>query len=176
MKIPFVIDANLVRGLDYYNHTVFEIMLEGEGFGSITTLSGGGRYNGLVEDLGGPNTPAIGFALSIERLILALDSQNITLPIDNEIDCFFIALGEEAKVAVTSLLYQLRKTGLKGEKDYQDRKLKAQFKAADRLNARYVAVLGEEELQRQVINLKNQETGEQEEVALDIFVKYLSSK
>jgi histidyl-tRNA synthetase len=176
MKIPFVIDANLVRGLDYYNHTVFEIMLEGEGFGSITTLSGGGRYNGLVEDLGGPNTPAIGFALSIERLILALDSQNVTLPIDNEIDCFFISLGEEAKMEVTALLYQLRKIGLKGEKDYQDRKLKAQFKAADRLNAKYVAVLGEDELQRQVINLKNQETGEQEEVALDIFVKYLSSK
>ncbi|QKE75521.1 histidine--tRNA ligase [Arthrobacter citreus] len=176
MKIPFEIDANLVRGLDYYNHTVFEIMLEGKGFGSISTLSGGGRYNGLVEEIGGPNTPGIGFALSIERLLLALETEEIDLPIQQEMDVFLIALGDEVKKEATAILYQLRKAGLVCEKDYQDRKIKAQFKAAERYKSKFVAVLGEDELSRGVINLKDQETGVQEEVALDIFVKYVSSK
>lgn len=176
MNIPFVIDANLVRGLDYYNHTVYEVMLEGKGFGSISTLCGGGRYNGLVEEFGGPSTPGIGFALSIERLLLALETEEIELPIQQEMDVFLIALGEKAKISAAALIYQLRKAGVVCEKDYLDRKIKAQFKAAERYKARYVAVLGEDEIQRGVINLKDQETGEQEEVALDIFVKYVSSK
>ncbi|MFD3449350.1 histidine--tRNA ligase [Microbacteriaceae bacterium 4G12] len=176
MDIPFEKDPNLVRGLDYYQHTVFEIMSEAEGFGAITTLSGGGRYNGLVQEIGGPEVPGIGFALSVERLLMALQAEGIELPVSQKLDCFVVALGEKAKDYAAKLVYDIRKAGLTSEKDYLDRKIKAQFKAADRLNAKYVAVLGEDELERNVINLKDLATGTQEEIALDIFVSYLAEK
>src|SRR5690625_7965180 len=97
MEIPYTIDQNLVRGLDYYNHTAFEIMSESEGFGAITTLVGGGRYNGLTEELGGPNTPGIGFGMGLERLLMPLEAKNIQLPVQDDLDCFFIAVGDEAE-------------------------------------------------------------------------------
>ncbi|MCA1031871.1 histidine--tRNA ligase [Bacillus timonensis] len=171
--VEFEVDSSLVRGLDYYNHTAFEIMSNAEGFGAITTLCGGGRYNGLVEEIGGPNTPGIGFALSIERLIAALEAEQINLPIKSEIDCYLVALGDNAKDKSVSLVHSVRKAGLTAEKDYLDKKVKAQFKAADRLQATYVAVLGDNELDRQVINVKNMSTGVQEEVPLDQFITYL---
>lgn len=173
MGIEFEIDPRLVRGLDYYNHTAFEIMSNAEGFGAITTLMGGGRYNGLAEEIGGPATPGIGFALSIERLLLALKAEDISLPIEKGLDCYLVALGDSAKDKAASLLYELRKAGFTAEKDYQDRKLKAQFKAADRLNVKYVAVLGEDELAKNVINIKDMATGTQEEVGLSNFIEYL---
>jgi histidyl-tRNA synthetase len=176
MDIPFEKDPNLVRGLDYYQHTVFEIMSEAEGFGAITTLSGGGRYNGLVQEIGGPETPGIGFAMSIERLLMALQAEGIQLPLDYKLDCYVVALGDKAKDAAAKLVYELRKAGLTTEKDYLDRKVKAQFKAADRLSAKYVAVLGENELERNVISIKDMNTGDQEEVALDVFVSYVAEK
>ena len=107
-----------MRGLDYYNHTAFEIMSEAEGFGAITTLAGGGRYNGLAESLGGPETPGIGFAISIERLIAALKAENIELPIETGIDCYLVSLGDEASDFTVKLAYQLRNEGLTVEKDY----------------------------------------------------------
>jgi histidyl-tRNA synthetase len=171
MGVPFEVDPNLVRGLDYYNHTAFEIMSNAEGFGSITTLCGGGRYNGLVEDLGGPETPGIGFALSIERFIAALEAEKVEMELNNTLDLYLVSLGDAAKDYSVKLLHQLRSNGLKAERDYLDRKLKAQFKAADRLQAKFVAVLGENELNNQVINLKNQATGEQQEVGLDRFIE-----
>lgn len=173
MGVDFEIDSRLVRGLDYYNHTAFEIMSDAEGFGAITTLMGGGRYNGLTEEIGGPATPGIGFALSIERLLLALKAEGISLPIEKGLDCFLVALGDSAKDKATSLLYELRKAGFTADKDYQDRKLKAQFKAADRLNVKYVAVLGEDELAKNVINVKEMATSTQEEVQLANFIEYL---
>src|SRR5699024_1212440 len=93
MNIPYTIDTTLVRGLDYYNHTAFEIMSDAECFCAITTLLGGGRYNGLTEELGGPESPGIGFGMGLERLMMALDSEEISLPIDDSIDVYFIALG-----------------------------------------------------------------------------------
>lgn len=173
MGVEYEIDPGLVRGLDYYNHTAFEIMSDAEGFGAITTLMGGGRYNGLAEEIGGPPTPGIGFALSIERLLLALKAEGLSLPIDKGLDCYIVALGEEAKDKATSLLYELRRAGFTADKDYQDRKLKAQFKAADRLNVKYVAVLGEDELAKNVINVKDMATGTQQEVQLANFIEYL---
>ncbi|OZM57821.1 histidine--tRNA ligase [Lottiidibacillus patelloidae] len=167
MEIPYVVDETLVRGLDYYNHTAFEIMSDAEGFGAITTLSGGGRYNGLVEQLGGPETPGIGFALSIERLIAALEAEKVELPIKTELDCFIVAMGEEAKKVATKLLYQLRKAGLSADKDYLDRKAKAQFKAADRFQAKRVLIIGEDEIQKNVVLVKDMESGEQQELSLD---------
>ena len=171
MNIAYTVDATLVRGLDYYNHTAFEIMSNAKGFGAITTLCGGGRYNGLVEEFGGPETPGIGFAMSIERLIAALAAENIALPIEQSIDIYVVALGEAAKDYSVKLVNELRLNGFSAEKDYNDRKIKAQFKAADRTNAKFVAVLGEDELNNNKISLKNMETGEQQELDLQNFIE-----
>lgn len=170
LEIEFVVDPTLVRGLDYYNHTAFEIMSEAEGFGAITTLCGGGRYNGLAEEIGGPETPGIGFALSIERLIAALQAENVVLPIEQGIDCYLVSMGDAAKDYTVKLAYQLRNAGFTVEKDYNDRKMKAQFKSADRLEAKFVAVLGDDELENGKINVKNMATGEQVEYELASFV------
>ncbi|WP_421380091.1 histidine--tRNA ligase [Bacillus salacetis] len=171
MEISFEVDPTLVRGLDYYNHTAFEIMSTAEGFGAITTLCGGGRYNGLVEMIGGPATPGIGFAFSIERLLAALDAEGVELPVQPELDCYIVTMGEEAKDYSVKLLHKLRQEGLSAEKDYLDRKIKTQFKSADRMNAKLVAVLGEDELKENKINLKDMKTGEQKQVDLEAFVE-----
>ena len=171
LDIAFEVDSNLVRGLDYYTHTAFEIMSDAEGFGAITTLCGGGRYNGLTEEIGGPEAPGIGFAMSIERFIAALEAEKVELPIEKGIDCYLVSLGEEAKDYTVGLLHKLRLAGFSAERDYLDRKIKAQFKAADRANAKYVAVLGEDELKANKINLKSMDTGEQTEVDLETFVE-----
>ncbi|MGN8645614.1 histidine--tRNA ligase [Gracilibacillus sp. HCP3S3_G5_1] len=167
MNIAYEVDPNLVRGLDYYNHTAFEIMSDAEGFGAITTLSGGGRYNGLVQELGGPETPGIGFALSIERLLMALEAEGVELPIDSQLDCYVVSLGEEANLKAAAIINELRQAGVQVDKDYQGKKFKGQFKAADRLQAKYVLVLGEDELANNQISVKNMETGDQETIALD---------
>ncbi|URT69912.1 histidine--tRNA ligase [Cytobacillus firmus] len=171
LDIDFTVDPNLVRGLDYYNHTAFEIMSDSEGFGAITTLCGGGRYNGLTEEIGGPEAPGIGFALSIERFIAALEAEKVDLPLIKSIDCYLVSLGEEAKDYTVGLLQKLRMAGYSAERDYLDRKIKAQFKAADRSNAKFVAVLGEDELKANKINVKSMESGEQTEVDLDSFIE-----
>ncbi|WP_078379569.1 histidine--tRNA ligase [Sutcliffiella halmapala] len=176
LDINYEIDPNLVRGLDYYYHTAFEIMSTSEGFGAITTLCGGGRYNGLVQDIGGPETPGIGFALSIERLIAAMEAEKVDFPVEEAIDCYVVALGDAAKETAVKLLFDLRKAGIVAEKDYQDKKLKAQFKAADRLQAKYTIVFGEDELQKGVVSMKEMETGQQQEVALAEVVAFLSEK
>lgn len=176
MGIDYVVDPTLVRGLDYYNHTAFEIMLEGDGFGAITTLAGGGRYNGLVEELGGPATPGVGFAMSIERLLMALEANKIELPVERGIDCYIVTLGDASKDEGIRLLHALRQAGISCDKDYLDRKIKAQFKAADRLQAKFTAVLGEDELAKGVINVKSMATQVQEEVPLAEFVQYVDAK
>ena len=171
MEIPYTVDSTLVRGLDYYNHTAFEIMSSAEGFGAITTLCGGGRYNGLVEDFGGPETPGIGFALSVERLIAALDAEGITLPIEKQSDLYVVALGDAAKDYSVKLVNEVRQHGFSADKDYGNRKIKAQFKAADRVNARFVAVLGDDELSNNKITLKDMATGDQQELDLHNFIE-----
>nr|WP_295969640.1 histidine--tRNA ligase [uncultured Bacillus sp.] len=173
LNIPFVVDPNLVRGLDYYNHTAFEIMSDAEGFGAITTLCGGGRYNGLTEEIGGPETPGIGFALSIERFIAALNAEKAELPLNKGIDFYLVSLGDRAKDYTVGLLHKLRLAGFSAERDYLDRKIKAQMKAADRLHAKYVTILGDEELDNQVINVKHMETGEQRQIGLENVIEKL---
>ncbi|WP_226667254.1 histidine--tRNA ligase [Metabacillus litoralis] len=172
--ISFEVDQNLVRGLDYYNHTAFEIMSNAKGFGAITTLCGGGRYNGLAQEIGGPETPGIGFALSIERLLSALEAEGVELPISSAIDCYIVTMGDQAKDRAVSLLYEMRNAGFKAEKDYEDKKMKAQFKAADRHNAKFVAVLGDDELEKNVIAVKNMDTGTQEEIVINELISYLN--
>lgn len=176
MEIAYTVDATLVRGLDYYNHTAFEIMLDDPNFGAQTTLCGGGRYNGLVEQLGGPATPGIGFGLGIERLILALEQQNVELPIMEQLDVYVMGLGAEAKVASAKLLHQLRQAGLSGEMDYQGRGMKAMFKAANRVQAKFAIILGEEELANQVCQVKNLMESTQATVALSEVVAYLQAQ
>ena len=173
LGISYEVDPNLVRGLDYYNHTAFEIMITGDGFGSITTLCGGGRYNGLVEDIGGPESPGIGFAMSIERLLLALEAKGIELETEDTLDLYVVTMGDAAKLKAVELVSSFRAKGISAEIDYADRKMKAQMKAADRANAKFVIVLGETELEEQVVNVKTMETGDQAKVEFGHLVQYI---
>ncbi len=175
MGIEYTVDPTLVRGLDYYNHTAFEIMSSADGFGAITTLCGGGRYNGLVQEIGGPETPGIGFAFSIERLLSALKAEGVELPVSAGIDCYLVSLGEQAQDYTVKLLHELRAAGFSAERDYLGRKIKAQFKAADRSHAKYVAVLGEDELKENKIALKSMEDGNQTVLPLDRFLEEFSA-
>ncbi|WP_046173925.1 histidine--tRNA ligase [Domibacillus indicus] len=174
--ISCTVDPKLVRGLDYYNHTAFEVMSEAEGFGAITTLCGGGRYNGLVQQLGGPESPGIGFAFSIERFIAAMEAEKAEWPIDQGLDCFVVALGDAAKDRSVSLVHELRAAGLSADRDYQDRKMKAQLKASDRQNARFTAILGEDELAENRITIKDMAEGSQDQISLDELAGYIKTK
>ncbi|BFT74888.1 MULTISPECIES: histidine--tRNA ligase [Paenibacillus] len=166
MDIPYRVNPRLVRGLDYYTHTAFEY--KAAGIGAIDTIGGGGRYNGLVEQIGGHGTdqPGVGLGLGLERILLVLQAQGVEIPKPEPLDVYLIGLGEPAEKEVTKLLHQLRVQGLKAEKDYQGRKLKAQMKSADRFQAKYVAILGDDELARGEITLKQMETGSQVIVSL----------
>lgn len=164
LGIEYVLDPNLVRGLDYYNHTAFEIMSDAEGFGAITTLCGGGRYNGLVEDLGGPEAPGIGFAMSIERLLLALQMEKVEIGQSDALGVYVIAMDEAAKKQAFSIVKDLRANKISADMDYTGRKLKAQMKSADRKGAEFVVVIGETELESGKAALKQMATGEQQEV------------
>jgi histidyl-tRNA synthetase len=172
LQVPYDVNNRLVRGLDYYTQTAFEYMVEELG-AQASTIGGGGRYNGLVKELGGPEVSGIGFGIGLERVLLALKQQNVSIPTVAPFDCFLVSMGEEAKKASVRILGELRKAGLKAERDYLDRKLKAQLKTANRLNARYVAILGEEELANNQIQIKQMETGEQTSIAMDKLVSYL---
>ncbi|MCQ6560905.1 histidine--tRNA ligase [Paenibacillus mendelii] len=165
MNIPYSINPRLVRGLDYYTHTAFEY--KAEGIGAIDTVGGGGRYNGLVADIGGPDQPGVGLGLGLERTVMLLESQETELPDLHVLDVYLVALGEAAEQEVSKLLQALRIQGLSAERDYQGRKMKAQMKSADRLKARYTAILGEDELARGEIALKEMASGEQRVVRLD---------
>ncbi|SDB96931.1 histidyl-tRNA synthetase [Pelagirhabdus alkalitolerans] len=176
MGIDYVVDSNLVRGLDYYNHTAFEIMSDADGFGSISTLSGGGRYNGLVEELGGPNTPGIGFALSVERLLMALEVEGVELPVNEGLDCYVISMNDEANLKAVELVHELRKHNIQVDKDYLGKKMKAQFKTADREKATLVLIIGDEELQQNVVQVKNMTDGIQETVDHKDLVSYIKDR
>lgn len=164
LGIEYVVDPNLVRGLDYYNHTAFEIMSDAEGFGAITTLCGGGRYNGLVEDLGGPESPGIGFAMSIERLLLALEMEKVEIGQSADLEVYVVAMDESTKQKAFTLVRDLRGNGISADMDFNGRKVKAQMKSADRKGAAYVIVIGETELKSGKVALKTMATGEQQEL------------
>ena len=165
MGVEFTINPRLVRGLDYYTHTAFEY--KAAGIGSIDTVGGGGRYNGLVEEIGGPDQPGIGFGIGLERILLILEDQKVELETAKPLDVYFVALGEEADIEISKQLYFLRSQGFSAERDYLGRKMKAQMKSADRMSARYTAILGEDELKNGVIALKSMSTGEQQTVKLE---------
>lgn len=167
LEIPYEIDATMVRGLDYYNHTIFEIMTNSKSLGQgYTTICAGGRYNGLVKELGGPETSGVGFGLGVERLLVLMDAEKITFPTDDQLDVYVVGIGDEASATTLKLVQAVRAAGLTAERDYLDRKPKAQFKSADRLNARYTMTVGESELENGVVNLKSMATGEETQVAM----------
>ncbi len=173
MGIPFSINPRLVRGLDYYTHTAFEY--KAEGIGAIDTIGGGGRYNGLVGQIGGNDQPGIGFGIGLERTVLVLEAQGVAIPQEAELAAYLVGMGEAAEREVTKLLYQLRLAGIVAEKDYLGRKMKAQMKSADRFNAKYVAILGDDELAAGEISVKRMSTGEQTKVPLSEFTSWLTT-
>ena len=172
LHIDFEIDQNLVRGLDYYTHTVFEILSVSEQLGSQSTIVGGGRYNHLIEELGGPATPAVGFAFGAERLLLELEGTGL-FETRNQIHAYFINLDNLFEHRGLEIIQQLRLGGLVVDYDFANRSLKAQFKQADRLGAKFYLIYGEEEAKRGAIQVKNAETGEQSQVSVDRLYQYL---
>lgn len=174
LNIPFEVDSNMVRGLDYYNHTIFEIMVTDKAFGNKeTTVIAGGRYNGLVEQLGGPETPGFGFGMGVERLILLIDDEIKAQIADTSLDVFITAIGEDAKKQALILLNDMRMSGIKADKDFLDKKVKGQFKMANNLNSKFVITLGDDELVNKKAQVKNMDTGDQVEVAFDDLVSKL---
>ena len=163
MGIDYLVDPGIVRGLDYYTKTAFEIV--SNKIGAQGTVCGGGRYDGLIEELGGPSTPGVGFGMGIERL-LTLDNNEISIPTPKALDVFIIATEENSRKEATRLLYQLREKGFSADKDYMNRSMKAQFKTADRLNVAYAIIVGEDELSRNAVLIRDMRIGEQTEVAL----------
>ena len=175
LNIPYIEDAGLVRGLDYYTHTAFEVMSEAEGFGAITTLCGGGRYNGLLEMLDGPKETGIGFALSIERLLLAIEAESIELDVEESVDIFVVTMPETVKEAV-KIVAELRNAGIRADMDYLGRKMKGQMKQADRIHATYTVVLGSNEIETSEIQIKAMQSGESETIKLQDIASYIKGE
>lgn len=163
--VDYIIDPSIVRGLDYYTRTVFEIT--SDQLGAQSTVCGGGRYNGLVEELGGKPTEGIGFAIGLERLIMIMKSQGLDQEIpQSRPDIFIAAIGDDADVTAQTLVYQLRKMGCRAERDLCNRSIKAQMKYANKLNAAYSMVLGDDEITNQKAELKNMADGTSKPVSL----------
>ena len=173
--IAYEYDPNLVRGFDYYTHTIFEVQADIPGFGAQTTLCGGGRYDKLVEELDGPATPGIGFGMGLERVLLALEAAGLEHSKDADIDAFFLPMGVPAGMMSAELMRGLRATGISCEADFSERKLKNRFKLADDAKAKYVIVIGDNEVASREVNVKDAKTGEQSSVKvadLRIFFKF----
>ena len=165
LGIPYVIDTNMVRGLDYYNHTIFEFITKVDK--AELTICAGGRYDGLVEYFGGPETPGFGFGLGLERLLLILEKQGIELPVDSQMDVYIAVLGEGANSKALELVQALRQQGLTAERDYLGRKIKAQFKSADSFKATTVITLGESEVETGQVTFKNNASRQEMTVRLN---------
>lgn len=173
MGVEYIVDPSVVRGLDYYNHTVFEIEADIKGFGAQNVIGGGGRYNNMIETLGGPSTPAIGFAAGFDRLMIALDMEDVKLPVKNSIDLFLLYVNEDEKKYAAYLSNELRMNGFIVETDYLNRSLKAQFKQADRLNSKFTIVLNSDDLKNNEVKVKNNITKEEEIISVDALIYYL---
>ncbi len=173
LEIEYEVDSRLVRGLDYYNHTVFEIEASVEGFGSNNVLAGGGRYNSLVNQLDGPQTDCIGFACGVGRIVQALDLEEVKLPIIDDLEVFVMYVSDTEKKYATSLMHYLRANGFRVDTEYTGRGLKAQFKQADRLKAKYLIILNDEDLAKDEVKIKNNKTKEEELVSVDYLLYYL---
>lgn len=176
LDIPFTVNPNLVRGLDYYTNTVFEIEADIKNFGSQNVLCGGGRYNNLVKELGGPDMPAVGFALGMERLNSALEAENINLRDSKKIDVYIIPMDNKQKEKALSILKLFRNNGLEADIDYMNKSLKSNFKMADYYNARYIIIIGEDELEKDILTVKNNNTKEEYKVSSSDIIKFINDE
>ena len=176
MQIEYTINPKIVRGLDYYNHTVFEIEAKVDGFGSNNVIGAGGRYNGLVSQLGGPETPCVGFASGIGRLVMALELEDVKLPINDSVDLFLMYVSEDEKKYAVYLAQELRMAGFVVETEYTGRNLKGQFRQADRLNAKYLCILNSEDLNNNEVKIKSNKTKEEQIISLDAIIYFLDEK
>ncbi|MFV0395898.1 MAG: histidine--tRNA ligase [Coprobacillaceae bacterium] len=170
LEVKYVIDTNLVRGLDYYNHSVFEIISDDPKFGAGSTIGAGGHYNGLIEELGGPSNPGVGFAFGMERLLMAMDEDQVE---EDLLDIYVMSMGEDAKQLALQIVTMLRANGYSTDMDYQNRSLKAQFKTVDRSKAHFAMIIGEQEVEEEVVNIKCTHSKTQDRVALEDILTYL---
>lgn len=173
-NIAYREDPHLVRGLDYYTHTAFELI--SPDLGSQDALGGGGRYDLLVEELGGPSTPAVGFASGMERLLLACEALNIDVGRESNVDVYIVTIGEPANDWALSRVNTLREKGISATMDYQGRSIKSQMKDADRENARFTIIVGDQELSENLFTLRNMQASEEETLSFDQIVEKLSKE
>ncbi len=162
--VQYTVNPTIVRGLDYYTKTVFEFVTEC--IGAQGTVCGGGRYDGLIEELGGKHLPSLGFAMGLERLLMVMDAQGIEIPNDEKCMLYIATMGENAKLKAFELIRNVRECQLIAETDVVGRGLRAQMKYADKIGARYSMVLGDNEIEQGLAKIKNMETGEQTEISL----------
>ncbi len=161
----YVIDPDIVRGLDYYTGTVFEVI--SNRIGAQGAVCAGGRYNGLIEELGGPSIPAVGFGMGMERLLAVMETNEVEFPKPPETTVYFAANGDAPRMKAFALAHKLREAGVSAEFDHMERSFKAQFKYANKLGAKFTVALGDEELERGAVKVKCMADGEETEVELD---------
>ncbi|MGO1478094.1 histidine--tRNA ligase [Senegalia sp. (in: firmicutes)] len=174
LEIEYIVNPRIVRGLDYYTKTAFEFI--SSEIGAKSTVCGGGRYDGLVEQIGGPHTPAIGFGMGIERLLLTLENNNIELPKDDDLDIFIVTMDEKSKALAMKIIKDLREINISSDLDHLDRSVKAQFKYSNKLNSTYTIVIGNDEIENKSVKIKNMKTSEQEEISLENIVENIKKK
>ncbi|HZJ83845.1 MAG TPA: histidine--tRNA ligase [Clostridia bacterium] len=173
-SIEYKINPMIVRGLDYYSKTVFEVI--STQIGAQGTVCGGGRYDSLVGECGGPETPGAGFGLGLERLILALESQNISIPQQLARDVFFVSIGEKARYRAFDLMQAMRSKGISSEMDHVGRSVKAQFKYADKANVTWVCIMGDQELENNQVKIRSMEDGKEELIPQKDIIHYIQEK
>src|SRR5574344_2130816 len=172
LDINYEEDSRLVRGLDYYNHVVFEIYADVPNIGNLA-LGAGGRYNGLIKELDGPSTPAVGFAMGYDRTLLAMEESGVNIPVNNDIDVYVMYVSDSEKNTAIYLTQNLRLNGFVTETDYLNKGLKGEFKSADRMNAKYLVILNDEDLKSNKVNVKDNRTKEEEKVNINDLVDYI---
>lgn len=176
MGIDYKVNSNIVRGLDYYTHTVFEVQADIEGFGAQNTLAAGGRYDHLVEFVGGPSVPGVGFAVGLERLFLALQAEKIDIKEMVYPDIYIFSASDEQKKNMLSLANDLRMAGFNVEIDYNGRNFKNNFKQADKLMVKFIIIIGEEEVESKILTVKDNKRKEEYKVKLDELIEFLDEK
>ena len=173
LKVNYEVDTRIVRGLDYYNHVVFEIEDTNENMGNNNVIAAGGRYNGLVEQLDGPSTPCVGWASGIGRVLDAVEAEGIELPIDDSIDLFILYVNEDEKRNALFFAEELRNSGYKVDTEYCGKSLKSQFNKSDKLKAKYTMVLNSEDLKNGELKIKNSKTRKEDIISPETLVYYL---
>ena len=174
LKLPYQMNPFLVRGLDYYTRTVFEVVAEG--LGAQNVIAGGGRYDGLVEQLGGKPTPALGFGCGVDRIIEAMEAQEVNFPDPPGIDVYLVSVGKESISRILEVSHLLRRRNISAEIGLEGRSLKSQMRAANKLDAKYVIIVGDDEIEKGVATLRNMQDGQQETVDVQMISGAIENK